>query len=476
MKQIITIAGRSFFLLLLLGVFTLAAAEKPKYVFLFIGDGMAAAQRTAAEAFSLSMGKGKLAINHFPYLAPTATCSISPVTDSAAAATALACGVKTRNGRIGMDVSGTKNLESIAYVARKNGKKVGILTSVTINHATPAGFYAHRTNRSLYYEIGLDLIASSFDYFVGGGFGKNDDKKSPLYKGDLYKLAKDAGYTVIVGDAKAFKALKKGAGKVIAAGGKRALPYAISGNKNVPSLADYTAKGIELLDNPNGFFMMVEGGSIDSFGHANDAGGNVLETIEFDKAVRVAVAFAEKHPEETLIVVTGDHETGGMDLGAPGSSAPLNAGILKHQKKAFVTLQWALKKEVAKDKNYDFEKCKAFMRKYLEFRFASDKLTRENEKFLPISREEEAKLLKAFLGEFGRETKTASADKKKVKKTNFITELRIFFNGKAGIRWNTAGHTARPVLTTSMGVGAKQFSGKLDNTEIAIKLKALMQK
>ena len=137
------------FWMLLICCVVLFGAENPKYVFLFIGDGMSVPQRTLAEEYANKVRGTEICFNHFPSQALTKTYSAnSYVTDSAAAATAMACGVKTNNGRIGIDAQGNK-LESVAYVAKKAGRKVGIVTSIFINHATPAGFYGKRLNRNM---------------------------------------------------------------------------------------------------------------------------------------------------------------------------------------------------------------------------------------------------------------------------------------------------------------------------------------
>ena len=174
------------------------AGANPKYVFLFIGDGMSTPQRMVAEEFSIKTGKGALAMNLMPYQSNTRTKSAnSIITDSAAAATAIACGSKTNNRMLGVLPDGT-HVESGAEVAKQKGMKVGILTTVTMVHATPAGFYAHRTNRGQSYQIALDLVGSGFDYFAGGGVGgKHDDKTNPEYRGDVFDIARKAGYQVM---------------------------------------------------------------------------------------------------------------------------------------------------------------------------------------------------------------------------------------------------------------------------------------
>ena len=161
-------------------------ADAPKYVFLFIGDGMAVTQRHAAEEFSKKIGRGPLAINSLPCKGLTTTRSAnSLVTDSAAAATAIACGEKTKNYTIGRNAEG-KNVYSSAVAAKEAGKKVGIISTVTLTHATPAGFYAHRAARGEMYGIAIDLVHSGFDFFAGGGLdGKYKDKKAKEYTGPI---------------------------------------------------------------------------------------------------------------------------------------------------------------------------------------------------------------------------------------------------------------------------------------------------
>ena len=291
-----------------------AAEAKPvKYVFLFIGDGMSIPQRMMTDEFLNRTEKRGLLINRFPGQAITTTMAAdSFITDSAASGTAIACGEKTNNGRIGMDATGKRKLQSVAEAARDSGRKVGIVTSVTLNHATPAAFYGHNASRGNYYQLGLDLVASDFDYFGGGGIARHDDKKDKLYRGDIYGLARQAGYTVSRSKEE-FGRLKPGVGKVISVGAKADLPYAIDMDADTLRLADFTRQGIELLDNPKGFFLMVEGAKIDYAGHSRCLPGSVIETLSFDLAVAEALKFADSNGE-TLVVVTADHETGGLTL------------------------------------------------------------------------------------------------------------------------------------------------------------------
>ena len=452
---------KSFLLLLTVFATFVLCAEPPKYVFLFIGDGMSTPQRMIADEFSRVKEGRQLLMNTLPVQATTRSCSAnSLVTDSAAAATAIACGVKTNNGMLGVDPK-ERPVESVAEVARKNGYKVGIVTSITINHATPGGFYAHQKHRSLGYEIGLDLINSGFEYFGGGGLGKYaDNKKSPSYRGNIYELAAKSGYTV-VSTKKELLALRPGCGKVFARGAEGALPFEIDSDGSVATLAEFTAKGIELLDNPNGFFMMVEGGTIDPCGHANEAAGNLTEVLGLDKAVRVAMEFAEKHPNETLIIVTGDHETGGMTMGFAGTGYNLYMDRLANQSCSRNEFVRRVRKAREAKPDLNYEDVKPILEKAFGFKFSGKGP-------MVITANEEKELKKAFV--------TSKDGKTQVRALQLGKIASLIMSHKAGIGWTSGAHTALPVLTTSWGKGSENFTGFIENTDIAKKLKAVLSK
>ncbi len=436
--------------LLLVLAWSLGAAEKVKYVFLFIGDGMSLPQRMMAEDFLFQTGRGELLINHFPYQAPTTTRSNdSLITDSAASGTAIACGEKTDNGRIGMASAASRSFESIAEIARDRGRKVGIVSSVTINHATPASFYGHRPSRGQAYELGLDLVASKFDYFGGGGMDAPDNAQSPEYRGNVYDYAAAQGYRV-TSDRAGFEALKPGDGKVWARGAEGALPYAIDRTGGELTLADFTRKGIELLDNPNGFFLMVEGGKIDWMCHANDAGTVLRETFDFNDAVKVACDFAAAHPDETLIVVTGDHETGGLTLGFVGTGYVSKVDLLEFQKCSLDVFN--AKIAAAKEKSATFDQVKPLITECFGLQFDGAK-----DAPLTVQPEEEAALRAAY----DRDNALGMA------------VVRLFDN-KASLGWTSTAHTALPVVTSATGSEAGLFQGMIDNTDIAKKLKEVL--
>lgn len=435
-----------------------------KYVFLFIGDGLSIPQRMMTEEFLKKTENRGLLMNKLPYQAITHTSAANAfITDSAASGTAIACGEKTNNGRIGMDASGERKLVSVAEVARDSGRKVGIISSVTLNHATPAAFYGHNTSRGNAYQIGLDLIASKFDYFGGGGIAGHNHKDDKMYKGDIYELAKEAGYTVSF-DRKGFEAIKPGSGKVISMGAKDALPYAIDMKENNLRLADFTRQGIEMINNPKGFFMMVEGGKIDWMCHANDAATTLREVIDFDEAIQVGYEFYQKHPEETLIVVTGDHETGGLTLGFGGTGYKSYIENLKYQTCSLDVI----KSKLRKVKATTFDDLKPVITEVSGLIFPVVEEGKERPKGgLNLSASEE----KALADKFARYFKEG----KFTGENSMAGDLVRLLNNKSAVAWTSGAHTALPVQTTAIGPGGDLFSNMLDNTDIAKRLKMLVR-
>ena len=336
----------STLLFLLLAAVNLQA-QQAKYVFYFIGDGMGTNQVLGTEMY-LSELKGEIGVTpllfaQFPNSAIATTFSaFNGVTDSAAAGTALATGNKTKNGAIGVTKDLSTEANSVASWAKDNGYRVGVSSSVTIDHATPASFYAHEGDRGSSYNIGLDLIKANFDFYAGSDFDDPTNRKESRKDGksyeSLYDLTQKAGYSLARGYKDYQKKAKK-AEKIIlfqkeeaSQKDRSSIPYAIDRKKGDMTLAEVTRAGINFLskEDSKGFFLMVEGGKIDWACHANDAATTFHEVIDFNEAIKVAYEFYEQHPDETLIVVTADHETGGMILG--NGAYALNLQALKGQK------------------------------------------------------------------------------------------------------------------------------------------------
>lgn len=302
-------------------------------IILFIGDGMDEEHRKAARW--LSVGKaGRLAMDDMPVSGLLETYSASSdITDSAAAATAMATGVKTNNRVIGMD-AGLNVLPTILEEAQQRGKSVGLVTTTQIAHATPAAFAAHVVDRSLMLDIAEQMLAANVDVLLGGGEDEFlPDTLSGCYpqsgeRTDTRNLVAEAqalGYMTVC-DQSAFDLLDPVAtdrllGLFADEGMIR--PFA-------PSLASMTSKAIAILAHqPKGFFLMVEGGQIDWASHLNDAENTIADTVALDEAVTVAKRFAAA-AGDTLIIVTADHETGGMTVSEvpgnlPGQDGPFTS-------------------------------------------------------------------------------------------------------------------------------------------------------
>ena len=462
-----------------LGAFVLAVgvlfAAPPKYVFVFIGDGMSTPQRMVAEDFARKTGLGDLVMNHLPYQANTRTRSAdSVITDSAAAATAIACGCKTRNRMLGVDPS-TNRVDSVAEVAKRLGMKVGIITTVTIVHATPAGFYSHVPNRGAAYRIALDLVASGFDYFAGGGvYDKFDDKSDPGYRGNVFDLARQAGYEVAIDDRAAWAALKPGS-KSWSVFGSHCMQFAIDADGSQPTLAELVAKGVEVLDNPKGFFIMCEGGKVDYACHANDAATNLRDILALDDAVKVALAFQERHPDETLVVTTGDHETGGLSMGFAGIGGRFRVELLAKQLVSVEAFSAQFKK-LARDRggNVTFDDMKPVLREKFGLVFPEDPGAPDDA--LRMTKNEVDGLRKAFEKDIEsirariRDTTAHDVARRYV----FGQAAKNVLNAHAGVGWSSGAHTALPTFTTAKGPGADILVGMEENTDLGVRLKRLL--
>lgn len=468
--------------------------KTPKYVFYFIGDGYGPVQAHLAEIYMAEI-KGKmlpdtLFMNRFPVHGSYTTYAGNRfITGSAAAGTALASGNKTSINTICMSGDHAHDFESLAEMSRDRGMKVGVVTSVSIDHATPAVFYAHQPLRSEYYEIALQLPKSGFNYFAGGGFkdpyGKNVNKKADAMANmgigknnegtvdtgllSAYKVAEDAGYR-FVNTKEGFAKLKSGDDKIVVfdpkpAGGN-SLPYVLDQTEENFTLVDFTRKGIELLENPNGFFLMVEGGKIDWACHANDAATAVHEVLQFDDAVKVAYEFYEKHPDETLIVISSDHETGGLSLGNALTKYDSNYALLENQKisgEAFTKKMEEYKAK--KGKRCTYNDIYPLLKQYYGF---------DTKPELALSKYDIADLKEALKYDCTTDYKQRK-DNPRLEcaygpYNPVATVAARILNTKAGVGFTTYSHTAVPCPARAVGVGAEVFFGYYDNTAIPHKI------
>lgn len=392
--------------------------EDAKYIFLFIGDGFGMDIATLEENV----------LSEFEVFGTATTHNLSSeITDSASAATAIASGKKTLDGYVGVDEKG-KRLNTLTDFYKKHGLKVGLVSSQAVNHATPAAFYAHNLSRYNYYEIGLDFISSRVDLYVGAGFISPDGEE-----GNLYELA----------------------GERVISEKDVALDYEID-REGSPSLSDCLSTAIEELYSENGFFIMCEGGRIDSALHEKDIASALHEARAFYDAIERALEFYREHPTETLIVVTADHETGGLSLG--------------HTTTKYEMYPEVLLKQTMSQKKYEDE----YISEYVKDESPIEEVLKDAERIFGLdnlTEYEKEEISYAYnLALIGKSAYT-SEDWEKFSDNNPLSvTLSGSVSRRAGVSASTFYHTASPVGVWAMGVGEERFSGFYDNTEIYEKL------
>lgn len=463
-----------------------AQQNTPRYVFFFIGDGMSNPQTTAAQYYlgtkeqpdSPTPKSAHLSFTTFPVIGQMNTydaTSFAP--DSASTATSMSTGQKTLSGSINVGFkAGEKGLEPdtaqpfaiITEYAKKVGMKIGVVTTVSLDHATPAAFYARAAKRSAYYDIAVQgLTGGLLDFLGGGGFlqptGKEKDQK------DVLDIARENGFAVL-NTREDIRAISPDAGRTLAISpdlqGGQAMAYEVDrihkGGDSL-SLAEMTRAGITAMqNNEKGFFLMVEAGKIDWACHANDTVATIHDVFALSDAVSEALAFAKEHPEDTLIVVTGDHETGGMTIGYAETGYDVHMENLQHQTRSYedydVVLD-ALIKEQA-----DFDTVMASIQENFG-------LTREEGQPLSLSAREIARLSAAYT--FGMlpasQRKGVMGPEEALHYGGYnplsVTACHILSN-KAGIHYSSYAHTGLSLPVYAYGAGSEAFSGYYDNTRI----------
>lgn len=470
--------------------YTKVNSNQAKYVFLFIGDGMGLTPVTAAEDYKgyTSTNKGLvypdlMNFTEMPVIGlKTQYDCHSFIPDSASTASAFATGDKTQTNSIGVSGDFEKSSDSIAEKAKRAGKSVGILSTVTLNHATPAGFYANEESRKSYYEIGKQMAKTDFDYFAGGSLnertGEANDQK------DLYEILEDEGYTIYE-TKKAAKKINKNSEKVYWVSedlqDEGAMTYAIDKTKKSQDFSDMVAKGIEVMeDDPEGFFMMAESGKIDWAEHANDGATTVEEVIDFQSSIQEAIDFYNEHPDETLIVVTADHATGGFTIGNASTGYETYFDVLAKQKGSQVEFDKIVKEALEKNPQLTFEEFKSNIEDFfglkLEADAPSEKVSNSEKS---TYQEEQAKNRMLCSKEEYEQLKAAFEESKKAEEEQdssyggyvpvSVTATRIL-DKKSGLAWSTNDHSGEKVPVYAMGSGAYMFDGEFDDTDVAIRI------
>ncbi len=460
-------------------------AAAPKYVFMFIGDGMGSPQISATQYYLGTLNNPDATVPTPAPLSFTGFTNVGIMTtydatsfcpDSASTASSMASGNKTLSGVINYNTELTDPFTLITEYAKEAGKKIGVVTSVSLDHATPAAYYAKSTSRSLYYDISVQAVTGGLLDFLGGGrflqpTGAEGDQP------DVYELAAENGYTV-VDTNDAIRALTAESGPVLALAedpdASMAMQYEIDRQRTVAaggdsmSLAEYVETAIRVLDNENGFFLMAEGGKVDWSCHANDGRTAIGETLAFSDAVQVAIDFAAEHPDETLIIVTGDHETGGLTVGFAATAYDTHFSYLSSQ-----TISYLYFDQVIAQMRED----KADFAAALEVIEAYYGLTTEADQPLTLTAAEIASLTDAYrLSMLDKSTRVlGNAEALSYGGYEPLSmAVSHILNNKAGIAYTSYAHTGLQIPVYATGVGAGIFSGSYDNTDIFFKTMKVM--
>ena len=464
----------------------------PKYVFVFIGDGMSYPQIQSAAYYAGKHAAGivdvvknsenagdspamkNLSFYDFPVAGSASTydaTSFAP--DSASTATSIFTGYKTHSSSINVDITKKIKYRTIAEQLRDQKKwKIGVVSTVNLNHATPAATYAHQASRKSNYAIGQELVESNFDYFAGGALMEPQDKKND--KTSIYELAKSAGYKVCFTQNDA-NSLQNGDKAIVVAetlADGDAMSYDNDRKNNEWALRDYVRKGIEVLDNKKGFFMMVEGGKVDWACHANDARSSIADTLALSAAVEEAIEFYNKYPKETLIIVTADHETGGLTIGYAGTDYNLFFRTLDNQKISYAKFDSDYVSNYKKN-GTSLEEVMTDVEQLFGLKLPGSEGSNKNGG-LVLTDYEYSRIKTAY--------------EKTIKNDNSRTQMEYdlygtyepltitithILNAKSGLGWTSNSHTGLPVPVFALGAGQDEFKGFYDNTEIYNKMAKL---
>ena len=464
----------------------------PKYVFVFIGDGMSYPQIQSAAYYTGKDAAGivdvvkksenpsdspemkALSFYQFPIAGSASTydaTSFAP--DSASTATSIFTGYKTHSSSINVDITKKIKYRTIAEQLRDQKKyKIGVISTVNLNHATPAATYAHQASRKSNYPIGQELVSSNFEYFAGGALMDPQDKNKD--KTSIYDLAKNAGYKVCF-DQKSAAALKNGDKALVIAetlADSDSMSYDNDRKEGEWALRDYVRKGIEVLDNKTGFFMMVEGGKVDWACHANDARSSIADTLALSEAVEEAISFYNKHPKETLILVTADHETGGLTIGYAGTDYNLFFRTLDNQKISYAKFDSDYVSAYKKN-GTSFEAVMKDVEKLFGLKMPGADGSNKNGG-LVLTDYELSRIKTAYEKTIKNDNNRSQMEYDIYGTYEPLTiTITHILNAKSGLGWTSNSHTGLPVPVFALGAGQEEFKGFYDNTEIYKKLAKL---
>jgi alkaline phosphatase len=498
-----TLPGRviCIFLLLVFVCFAVCAdgqIEKAKYIFLFIGDGMGISHIALTEGY-VGYRAGEKSIpfhfSQFPSQGITLTYSLdSFIPDSAAAGTALATGYKTNNGMISQLPDGTV-VKTLMEIAKELGLSTGMTTTTRITHATPAAFMAHNADRDNENDIAVAVSLLGVDVITGGGYRHmvpGDWERGTSKRNDERNLLLEMekkGYRVFVTEEETEAFLNYTPGKndkVVALFGPSHLSHEIDRyhmGLPEPSLAHMTRKGIEILSaHAKGFFYVIEGGRIDYGGHNNDAVTSIHDVLAFNDAVNEAIKFYYKHPEETLIIVTSDHETGGLSLGCAHTEKKNDFGYFFKQTISYERFNSDVLQPFKKTHTLDLTDINNLKKQAHHFPQELERFKDKIEKYFGL----DISTLSPLEMEMIIEGFKASMLGDKLNREDELIHIIYGLNDpllisitrimsqRAGVCWTSFDHTANPVATYALGVGDWLFDGYYESADICKKIAMVM--
>lgn len=449
---------------------TSTLGQSPKYIFYFIGDGMGINHVEAAIIYQSKNNKDHtptLVFEQFPFVGLVNTRSASHyITDSSAGGTAMATGVRIRNTELGVDTLG-QPLNSILKKVQQLKWATGIVTTTSVDDATPASFYAHSKNRNNYYEVGLQTATSAIDFLGGGGFKSYTNPDNPEDP-HLLDVMKKEGYKIYQGLNKYKKSSCNKNKKIILIPDEIyplpyvSIPYVIDRKGNELSLPYLTEKAIEYLEDSkkSNFMLVIEGGRIDHASHTNDGATVIKEVIELGKSVKLAYDFYLKYPEETLIIITSDHETGGMGLG--NFNVNLNLQLLSNQKISLASLTNMISELKKQPVTIGWDSISNIFKNKLGL------WTK-----IPVTEAEEKHLKKLYTETFIDKTENQVVTWYAKDEPLAVAAICII-NKKSQLGWSTKSHSGSLVPIFAIGKGAENFTGYMLNTDIPKKIEKII--
>jgi len=429
--------------------------HSPKNIIMIVGDGMGPAFTTAYRYFNdnpaTEIIEETVFDRHLVGMASTYPARVSGfVTDSAAAATALATGVKSYNGAIGLDVD-KNSVETVLEWAKKQGKKTGVVVTSQVNHATPASYLAHNKSRRNYNAIADSYIDDGIkaDIILGGGWQYfiRDDRH-------LVNEFTSAGFHYI-DKAQALNALPQNQ-PVLGLFADIGLPWALD-DSNKLRLATMTKAATKQLENEKGYFLLVEASQIDWAGHSNDIASAMAEMTDLAKTVEYLEEYVKNNPD-TLVILTADHSTGGFTIAAEGIYE-WNPEILRTMKRSPQKIAEQLATaditipEASEQLNFKVTPAEVMLLQQAKYQ-ASEQLVQ----FYALDESEQKEQTKPSI------------------ETTIYIAIKKLIDKRTNSGWTSSGHTAIDVPVFAFGKGSELFKGKIDNTDIAKKIFNLLGK